>query len=103
MTPDQLVVVILAILGALLQLALMYAPKFSDWYQNSPKKGLLALAFSAVIGGAYFGLSCSPFAADFNVVLSCSKDGAFTLVRAIYIIAITQQAAFLILPKKSKG
>jgi len=103
MTPDQLVLVILAILGALLQLALMYAPKFSDWYQNSPNKGLLALAFSAVIGGIYFALSCSPFAADFNIALSCTKDGVFTLVQAIYVIAITQQAAFLILPKNTKG
>jgi len=103
MTPDQLVFVILAILGALLQLALMYAPKFSDWYQNSPNKGLLALAFSTVIGIAYFAASCTPFAVDFNIALSCSKDGAFTLLRAVYIIAITQQAAFLILPKSSKG
>jgi len=102
MTPDQLVIVILAILGALLQLALMYAPKFSDWYQNSPNKGLLALAFSAVIGAIYFAISCSPFAADFKIVLSCSKDGFFTLAHAIYIIAITQQAAFLILPKAKK-
>ena len=102
MTPDQFVVVILAILGALLQMAFMYAPKFSDWYQSSPNKGLLALGASAVVGLAYFGLSCTPFAAQFNIALACNSDNAFVLLRAIYIIAITQQAAFLILPKSPK-
>jgi len=103
MTPEQLVVVILAVLGALLQLAFMYAPKFSDWYQSSPNKGLLALGASAVVGLVYYGLSCTPFASELNIALSCSSGSAFVLIRAIYIIAITQQAAFLILPKSPKG
>lgn len=102
MTPEQLVTVILGILGVLLQLAFLYAGKFAAWYQNSPNKGLLALAFSIVIGLAYFGLSCTPFVADLKISLTCTQAGAFTLLRAIYIIAVTQTAAYLVLPKYNK-
>jgi len=101
-TPEQLVTIILGILGVLIQLALLYVKPLHDWYQNHTNKGLIALGISAGIGAIYFGLSCTPFGADLNIALACTKADAFTLVRAIYMIAITQQTAFLILPK-SKG
>ncbi len=94
-TPEQLVTIILAILGVLLQLAMMYLPKFSAWYQNHPSKGTLALAFSTGIGAAYFGLSCTPYAAQLKIALACTQDGIFTLLHAIFIIATTQQLTYL--------
>lgn len=96
MTPEQLVTIILGILGVLLQLALKYAPKLSDWYQNSPNKGLLALAFSVGIGAVYFGLSCTPYAAQLKIALACTQNGVFTLLNAIFIIATTQQVTYLV-------
>lgn len=95
--PEQFVTIILVLLGVLLQLAFMYAPKFSDWYQSHPKKGLLALAFSAALGTAYFALSCTPFAAQLKIAIACTEQGLFTLFHAIYLIAITQQGTFLVL------
>lgn len=94
-TPEQLVTIILGILGVLLQLAMMYLPTFSNWYQNHPNKGTLALALSAVIGAAYFGLSCTPYAAQLKIALACTQDGVFTLLNAIFIIATTQQLTYL--------
>ena len=94
-TPEQLVTIILAILGVLLQLAMMYLPKFSDWFQKHPSKGTLALAFSAGIGAVYFGLSCTPYAAQLKIAMACTQDGIFTLLHAIFIIATSQQMTYL--------
>ena len=95
MTPEQFATLILVILGAGLQLAFKYAPKFSDWYQNNPNKGTLALAFAAVVGIAYSALACTPFAADLSIAVSCSKDTVFLLLRSIFIIASAQQLTYL--------
>jgi len=102
MTPEQFVALILAVFGVLLQLAFQYAGGFATWYQNHAQKGLLALAFSAVIGGVIAGLACSPWAAQFNITLACDNNTIFVYLKAIYIIAITQQVAFLTLPKVKK-
>jgi hypothetical protein len=103
MTPEQLVTVILGILGVLLQLALKYAPKVSDWYQNHPNKGAVALGLSAGIGAIYFGLSCSPFAAQLKIILTCDQAGVFTLLNAIFIIATTQQLTYLFTRHRARG
>ena len=99
MSAEQLVSVILGVLGVGLQLAFQYGGGFADWYQNHPKKGLLALAFSVGVGLAYFGLSCTPYAADFKIALSCDKAGVFTLLNAIFIVATSQQVAYLVMRK----
>ena len=96
MSPENLVVLILGILGVILQLALKYAPKVSAWYEVHPQKGLVALAASVVIGAVYFGLSCTPYAAQFRIALSCNQDGAFTLINSIFIIATSQQMTYLV-------
>jgi hypothetical protein len=100
MSAEQLVTVILGILGVLLQLALKYAPKVSQWYENHEQKGLVALGLAVLIGAAYFGLSCTPYAAQFKVALACSQDGAFTLLNAIFIIATSQQLTYLVTRSK---
>lgn len=102
MTPEQFVTLILAVFAVLLQLAFQYAPKFSTWYQNHEQKGLLAVAFSALIGAAIIAIACSPWASQFNVTLACNEETLFVYLKAMYIVAITQQAAFLVLPKPNK-
>lgn len=99
MTPEQFVTNILATLGIVLQLTLLYLPKFNEWYQNHSNKGLLSLAFSAVIGAVFVGLACSPFASELGITLPCDSGTIWVYLRAVYIIAISQQAAFLVLPK----
>lgn len=95
MSSEQLVTVILGILGVLLQLSLKYAPKVSGWYQNHQNKGLVALGLSALIGFVYFGLSCTPYAIQLNITLTCTEDSVFTLLNAIFTIASAQQLTYL--------
>jgi len=95
MTSEQLIVVILGILGVVLQGVLKYGGKFAEWYQSHPNKGLLALVGSVIIGAVYFGLSCTPFAADLKIALVCDRQGVFTLLNAIFVIATTQQLTYL--------
>ena len=99
-TAPELVTIILGIVGVVLQLLYRYAPKLSDWYQSRPNKGLWALGLDAIVGAAYYGLSCTSYAAQWKIALSCTQDGLFVLINAIYIIALTQQLTFVILPKK---
>lgn len=106
MTPEQLATLILAILGVILQLAFKYAPTFSTWYQNHANKGTLALIFAAGVGCAYVALSCTPFAADLGIAVTCDKTTIFTLLKSIFIIANAQQLAYLFgknSPAKAQG
>lgn len=95
MTAEQLTTVILGILGALLQLVLKYAPRLSAWYKNHANKGAIALAASVAIGAVYYGLACTPYAGALNITLTCDQNGAFVLLKSIFIIASTQQLAYL--------
>ena len=95
MTTEQLSVVILGIFGVVLQLVLKYAPGVSTWYQNSANKGTIALVASAVIGAVYVGLACTPFAAQLGISLACSQDSIFVLLKAIFLLATTQQLTYL--------
>jgi len=95
MTPEELVTVILAILGVLIQLAIMYAPFIYKWYDENPNKGLITLGIDAGIGAAYFGLGCVPLFAEWlKVLLSCDVAGVFTLLQAIFMIALSQQLTY---------
>lgn len=97
MTPEQLVDVILGGVGVLVQLLIAYFPGFSDWYQNLPNKGLVALAFDVAFGGVLFAIACVPvLAALFNVGLVCDVPSFFLLLRAVFIIATTQQLTYLV-------
>jgi len=103
MTPEQLSAVILAGVGVLIQVAFKYLPKFKVWYSDHPNKGAVALVFDVVFGAAYFGLACTPFAEELNVLLACDTSSAFVLLRAIFIVATAQQGAYLFSRSSSAG
>ncbi|MBI5942886.1 MAG: hypothetical protein HY864_00840 [Chloroflexi bacterium] len=103
MTPTELSALILAIVGAVLQIVFRYAPRVSQWYQAHENKGLLMLVFVTVTGAAYVGLSCTPFAAELGIAVTCDKTTVFTLLRAIFIVASSQQLAYLFTRKSAKG
>jgi hypothetical protein len=95
MTPEQLAELVLGIAGVIMQLAFQYLPWVADWYQNLPNKGLVALALDVVVGAALFGIACSPFAAELGVGLACETATVFLLLKAIFILALGQQGAYL--------
>jgi hypothetical protein len=95
MTPEQLAVILLAIVGVALQLIFKFVPKASDWYQSVENKGLVMLGLTVIVGLVYLGLACSPFAAQFDVTLTCDNSAPFTLLKSLYIIASAQQLTYL--------
>ena len=103
MTPEQLSVLILAIVGAVLQLVFKYWPTAADWYQAQANKGPLMLAFVTVTGAVLFGLSCTPYAAQFGIGLACETNTIFTLLKAIFILATSQQLTYLYTRGGAKG
>jgi hypothetical protein len=104
MTPEELVTVILAVLGVLIQLAIMYVPAVYKWYDESPNKGVITLGIDVVIGVIYFGLGCVPLLAGWlKILLACSVDGLFVLLQAIYIIALSQQLTYNFLKNKASA
>jgi hypothetical protein len=94
MAPNEVASVILGIVGVLLQLAVMYIPKFNDWYQNLPNKGLAMLGLVVVVGAAYFGLACTSLAAMLGIGLSCTVPDLYTLLQALFIIAMSQTVTY---------
>jgi hypothetical protein len=87
--------ILLAVVGAILSLVFTYVPALKEWLDAHPQKGLLMLAFVAIIAVAYFGLSCTPLAAQLGISVTCDQAGAIELVKAWFAIAAGNQLAFL--------
>jgi len=104
MTPEELTTVILAILGVVIQLAIMYVPAIYKWYDENPNKGVVTLGIDVAIGLIYFGLGCVPLlAAWLKIALECSVQGIFTLLQAIFMIALSQQLSYNFLKNKARS
>ena len=103
MTPEQLAEVILGIAGVVLQLAFQYLPWVKDWFDGLANKGLVALALDVVVGAALFGIACSPFAEQLGIGLACETATVFLLLKAIFILAMSQQATYLFGRKPARG
>lgn len=103
MTPEQFAQLILGIAGVILQLVIKYLPFVAKWYDGLDNKGLAALILDVIVGAAIFGLSCTPFAADLGISIACETGTVFLLLKAIFILAIGQQGAYLFTRKGAKG
>ena len=93
---NELSVVLLAIVGAGIQLVFKYFPKLSTWYESQSNKALIMVAVIAVVSLAYFGLSCTPFAVTLGIVVACSTQGALQLGAAFIYILVSQQTTYLL-------
>jgi len=93
---NELSVVLLAIVGAGIQLVFKYFPKLNTWYEAQSNKALIMVGVIAVVSLAYFGLSCTPFAATLGIVVACSTQGALQLGAAFIYILVSQQTTYLL-------
>jgi hypothetical protein len=94
------------IAGVLLSLGFSYIPGMSDWYARlSPeKKRLLMLGLLAAVALAVFGLACTGFASGGPAIdVTCDSSGAIGLLNMFILAVISNQAVFLISPKKNAG
>ena len=96
---NELSMLILALVGAIIQLAFRYAPKLSVWYEAQSQKALIMLGFIAVVSLAYFGLSCTPLAVTLGITIACTTQGAVELGTAFVYILISQQTTYLLTRK----
>ena len=74
--PNDVTPIILGVCGLLLSLLFSYVPALKVWYGNQKNNGLLMVLFVAIVSAAYFGLSCSPYAAQLNIQVACTQLGA---------------------------
>lgn len=95
MTPENLAVVILGVVGVVLQLIFKYAPQVKQWYEAQANKGPIMLGFIVLASAGYFGLACSPYGAELGISLSCDQFGVFALLKALFIMATGNQLAYL--------
>jgi len=91
--------VILGIVGALLSLVFTYFPPAKAWFDAQVNKGLVMLALVVVVSAVYFGLGCSPLAADLNITVACNQAGIIGLLKTIFLIASGSQLTYLFTPK----
>jgi len=89
-------IVILGIVGAVISLVFTYFPAARVWLDGFQAKGLVILGVVVAVSLAYFGLACTSLAVDLGIALACSKAGAIELLKAVYIIASTNQVTYLL-------
>lgn len=85
--------------GVLLSLAFSYGPGLSDKFeqQDSTKKRLIMAIVLIAAALVVFGLGC----ASLWPAVTCDKDGATGLARALLAALVTNQATFQISPPKA--
>jgi len=97
MTSEQLSTLILGTAGVFIQLIFKYFPSISSWYQNQVNKGLIALAVDFLVGALIFVFACVPLLQEqFNIPLVCDIDSGFLLLKALFVIAVSQQTTYLV-------
>ena len=92
---NSLSTIILGIAGVVLSLIFTYFPAAQKWYDAQSNKGLLMLAFNVVVAGAYFGLSCTPFAAQLHISVSCDQVGVFAMLQALFVMLGSNQLTMM--------
>jgi hypothetical protein len=91
---NELSTIILGIAGVVLSLIFSYIPAVKTWYDAQANKGALMLGFNVIIAAVYFGLSCTPYAAQLNIGVSCDQPGLLILLQALSVIATANQVAY---------
>jgi len=100
---NQLSIIILAIVGAVIQLLFKYFPKLSPWYEKQSQKALIMVGVILVVSLVYFGLGCVAFlAVKLGIQVACTLDGAVDLAIAFGTILGSQQITYL-LTRKSQS
>ena len=91
---NELSVVLLAVVGAAIQLVFKYFPKLSVWFEAQSNKALIMVGAVAVVSLAYFGLGCTSL--DLGIAVACSTQGALDLAAAFVYILVSQQTTYLL-------
>lgn len=85
------------IAGIVLSLAFSYIPGLKDWYDKQAGwKAPIMLGLLILVAGAYYGLSCTPWAANLGITLTCDEIGLQAILIAFVQIVLANQATYLL-------
>ncbi len=99
-SPEALAAILLTTTGAVLSLAFRFIPKLKAWYDTQEDKGPIMFAAVFVTTLAYYGLSCTPLAAELNISVSCTSDSIGVITKALAFIVLGNQGTYLYFTKK---
>ena len=93
---SELASIILGLVGVLLSLVYSLYPPAKAWLASKgDKQGLWMFGITFVVAAVYFGIGCTPVAAQLSVIVSCTTAGAFELLKALAFIYIPNQLTYL--------
>lgn len=95
--------ILLGIVGAILSLMFTYLPGLKAWLDSQLNRGLIMLAFCVLVAAVYFGLACSPWAAALKIILTCDQNGFVEMLKAVFVIASSNQITYLMTKQSAKG
>jgi hypothetical protein len=89
--------------GTALSLVFSYIPgansRFNKLDGNGKRLVMLGLLF--LVSAVVFGLSCTSFAVDLGITVTCDQGGAIGLITQFIIAIIANQATFTISPQRN--
>jgi hypothetical protein len=90
--------------GVLMSLFFAYFPKVNTWFLalDGKFKRLVLFGFTVVVAGGYFGLSCTPFAAQLGITTACTSEAASNAVLILVKMLIASQVTYVALPSSVK-
>lgn len=96
--------ILLYVAGVVLSLAFTYLPKLKDWYdRQSGSKAMIMLGVIIFVAVAYFALGCiQALASKIGILVTCTTDGAITVLLAVVKIIVANQATYLLAKRSNK-
>lgn len=93
-----------AVAGAVLSLLFSYVPGLNVWYASleSIYKRLIMAAMLLLVAASVFGLSCTSWAAEWGIEVTCDQPGLQVAMQAFLFALIANQSMYLI-SEETKG
>jgi len=94
-----------SVAGAVLSLIFSYIPGAKQWYGalDGTYKRLVMALLLALTAAVVYALSCTGWAHEFGLVVTCDRQGLAALLRAFLSALVANQATYLISPKGLEG
>ena len=101
MTSETLV----SISAIVLSLLFSYIPSLAEKFDalDGAYKRLVMLGLLVVVSATIFALSCTEYAMQLGINVSCTSEGAIGLLKLLIWAVMANQTAYAITPKASKG
>ena len=93
-----------AVVGILLSLVFSYIPGLDVWFaglETKWKQSIMGVSL-LVVAAAVFGMSCTTWAANWNIELTCDQPGLQVLITNLIAALVANQSAYKITPQTER-